>query len=63
VSLASTNNTEKRLILRLVETDHGTVIGTIYGIPPEINRLIDDDKISPEEFKKMDIVHNTKGVK
>jgi hypothetical protein len=34
---------------RLVETDHGTVIGTIYGddIPPEIRRLIDDDKISP----------------
>jgi hypothetical protein len=30
---------------RLVETDHGTVIGTIYGddIPPEIRRLIDDD--------------------
>ena len=48
---------------RLVETDHGTVIGTIYGIPPEISRLIDDDKISHEEFKKMDIVHNTKGVK
>ena len=47
---------------RLVETDHGTVIGTIYGddIPPEIRRLIDDDKISPEEFKKMDIVHKTK---
>ena len=47
---------------RLVETDHGTVIGTIYGdgIPPEIRRLIDDDKISPDEFKKMDIVHKTK---
>jgi hypothetical protein len=42
---------------RLVEADHGTVIGTIYG---EIRRLIDDDKISPEEFKKMDIVHKTK---
>jgi hypothetical protein len=47
---------------RLVETDHGTVIGTIYGddIPPEIRRLIEDDRISPEEFKKMDIVHKTK---
>jgi hypothetical protein len=45
-----------------VETDHGTVIMNIYGdnIPPEIRRLIDDDSISPEEFKKMDIVHKTK---
>jgi hypothetical protein len=35
-------------------------IKTIYGIPHEIQRLIDDPKISPQEFKKMDIVHKTK---
>ncbi len=47
---------------RFEETDHGTVIMNIYGdnIPPEIRRLIEDDRISPEEFKKMDIVHKTK---
>jgi hypothetical protein len=45
---------------RLVFTSEGKVIGTIYANPPGIQRLIDDDKISPEEFKRLDIVHKTK---
>ena len=45
---------------RLVFTSLGKVIGTIYAIPSKIQQLIDDDRISPEEFKKMDIVHKTK---
>jgi hypothetical protein len=45
---------------RLVFTSSGKVIGTIYSIPSKIQSLIDDSKISPEEFKKMDIVHKTK---
>jgi hypothetical protein len=36
-------------------TSSGKVIGTIYGIPPEIDRLIKDDNVSIEEFKKMDL--------
>jgi hypothetical protein len=45
---------------RLVFTSSGKVTGTIYAIPSKIQHLIDDDRISPEEFKKMDIVHKTK---
>jgi hypothetical protein len=45
---------------RLEFTSEGKYIWSIYAIPSEIQHLIDDDKISPEEFKKMDIVHKTK---
>jgi hypothetical protein len=45
---------------KLVFTSLCKVIGTIYAIPSKIQHLIDDDRISPEEYKKMDIVHKTK---